>query len=302
MIIDGHMYLFPPKDSQTGYPTLDDKLRVVHAEEGSHHQPVWRVSDRAPADNGTLIDPVSGELREVTWTRDELGRLAWIYEGEMYTKVHTPPMLHNLESTPELMIAEMDYAGVEVGLIHTYPVFGHYQFLNRHLGAATERFPDRLRRLISLPEAELSERTTALADYVKAEVGSGAAGRVAGVQFIPGFYYEGGHTEPWDGGQLRPFWDAVAELGLPVYFTLLGGVGTKAFSGDWVDDYLEEQAILARWVQRYPDLAAVVTHGFLGGLSTTATRTATVVVSPCRIGSSTSSSCPSAICSCCCRS
>ena len=261
MIIDGHMYIFPPKDSQAGYPTLADKMRVVHAEEGTHHQPVWRVRDKAPADNSTLIDPDTGELQEVTWTRDELGRLAWIYEGETYTKVHTPPMLHNLESTPELMIAEMDYAGVEVGVIHTYPVFGHYRFLNQHLREATHRFPSRLRRLVSLPEAELpaSASASALADYVRAEVERGG---VAGVQFIPGFYYQGGHTEPWDAGQLQPFWDVVADLGMPVYFTLLGGVGTRAFSRDWVEGYLEEQAILSRWVRRYPALAAVVTHGF----------------------------------------
>ena len=56
---------------------------------------------------GVMPEPPAKKLKDVTWTRDELGRLAWIYEGEMYTKVHTPPMLHNLESTPELMIAEI---------------------------------------------------------------------------------------------------------------------------------------------------------------------------------------------------
>ena len=186
MIIDGHMYIFPPKDSQAGYPTLADKMRVVHAEEGTHHQPVWRVRDKAPADNSTLIDPDTGELQEVTWTRDELCRLAWIYEGETYTKVHTPPMLHNLEPTLELMIAEMDYAGVEVGVIHTYPVFGHYRFLNQHLQEATHRFPSRLRCLVSLPEAELPASDSALADYVRAEVERGG-GTVHSRVLLPGW-------------------------------------------------------------------------------------------------------------------
>ena len=258
MIIDGHLYIFPPKDARAGYATLADKMRIVQSEEGTHHQPPWRVSDRAPADNSTLVDPASGELEEVVWTRDELGRLAWIHEGEMYTKVHTPPMLHNLESTPELMIAEMDYAEVEVGLIHTYPLFGQYQFLNRHLQQATASFPHRLRRLICVPEAELPDHAAVLAAYVEREV---AAGGGVGLQFIPGFYYQA-HTEPWDGGKLEPFWDAVADLGLSVYFTLLGGVGTKAFSRNWVDGYLEEQEVLARWMRRYPQQTVVVTHGF----------------------------------------
>ena len=259
MIIDGHMYIFPPKDAQAGYPTLEEKMRIVQSEEGAHHQPPWRVRDRVPADNSTLIDPDTGELRDVIWTRDELGRLAWIFEGEMYTKVHTPPMLHNLESTPELMIAEMDYAGIEVGLIHTYPVLGQYEYLNRHLHDATSRFPDRLRRLISIKEADVPDNPAAMADYVKGEVEAGGA---AGLQFIPGFYYQGGHTDTWDGGKLQPFWDSVAELNLPVYFTILGGVGTKAYSSDWNEGYLAEQDALARWMKRYPHLSAVITHGF----------------------------------------
>ena len=259
MIIDGHMYCFPPKDSPAGYPTLDAKMRIIQAEEGTHHQPPWRVRDRARADNATLIDPETGALRDVTWTRDELGRLAWIYEGEMYTKVHTPPMLHNLESTPELMIAEMDYAGVEWGLMHTYPVLGQYEYLNDYTLEAARRFPHRLKRLISIREADVPGDPDGMAAYLKTQVDAGSA---AGLQFVPGFYYQGGHTERWDGGKLESFWDGVADLDLPVYFTLLGGRGRDAFSRSWNEDYLEEQKALARWMARYRHLSAVITHGF----------------------------------------
>ncbi len=259
MIIDGHINIFPPKDSRAGYPTLAEKMRIIQSEDGAHHQPPWRVRDRAEADNSTLMDQDTGELRNVIWTRDELGRLAWIYEGEMYTKAHTPPMLHNLESTPELMIAEMDYAGIDVGLLHYYPYLGHYDYLNDHHREATNRFPDRLRRLISIKEADVPGDPAAAAAYVTSEVEAGGA---VGLQFIPGFYYQGGHTETWDGGKLRPFWDSVADLNIPIYFTLMGGVGTKAWSHDWNTAYLKEQEVLSRWMKRYPHLPAVITHGF----------------------------------------
>ena len=130
MIVDGHNYCVPQIDAPQGYPTLAAKMRAVQAELGGHHQPVWRVRDRAPSDNSTLIDPATGELRDVEWTRD-LGRLAWRVDGETYTKQYLPPMLDNLECPPEVLIREMDYAGVDVGLLHTYPLLGKPGFPQR---------------------------------------------------------------------------------------------------------------------------------------------------------------------------
>ena len=111
-------------DSPAGYPTAEEHLRHVQHALGSHHQPVWRARDGAPADNTNLIDPESGALRDVKWGRDGLGRLVWTFEGETYTKQYLPPMLHNLEATPEVLLAEMDYAGVDMAVLHTDPALG----------------------------------------------------------------------------------------------------------------------------------------------------------------------------------
>jgi hypothetical protein len=46
---------------------------------------VWRARDRAPADNSTLIDPDTGELKDVRWSSVN-GQLVWEYNGEVYTK------------------------------------------------------------------------------------------------------------------------------------------------------------------------------------------------------------------------
>ena len=256
MIIDCHMYCFPLQDSQAGYETLEEKLGIIKREAGGHHQPVWRVRDRALADNTTLVDPVTGELRPVEWRRDKLGRLCWVYEGETYTKQYVPPMLHNLECKPELMIAEMDYAGVDMGVMHTYPVLGEHRYLNSYLRDATERFPDRLMRLVALREAAIPDDPEGAAREVESEV---AAGGVTGIQFIPGFYYQGGHRQPWDDGALRPFWQAVAELEVPVYFTLIGGRGSQTYETSFHDLYLAEQRALTRWMERYPAVPVVIT-------------------------------------------
>ena len=83
-----------------------------HREFGKQHQPVWRVSDRATANNNILVNPANDELRNITWKRN-LGRLIWEYNGETYIKQYLPTMLNNLENTPEVLIREMDYIRVE---------------------------------------------------------------------------------------------------------------------------------------------------------------------------------------------
>ena len=48
MIIDGHAYCFPPLGGANGFPSAKEHLRYVQREMADHHQPVWRMRDRAP--------------------------------------------------------------------------------------------------------------------------------------------------------------------------------------------------------------------------------------------------------------
>ena len=207
-----------------------------------------------------LIDPNTSELRDVQWTRHNK-QLAWEYEGETYTKQYLPPTLHNLEAPPELIIAEMDYAGVDMGVLHTSPPLG---LLNGFLRDVVRRFPDRFMRLISVREAAIPEDPDAAIREVEEEVNAG--GHI-GLQFMPGYYYSPtggvltGHEGPWDDGPLRPFWQAMAALKIPVFFTLIGGRGGSAYERSWHDSYIEEQRALLRWMERYPDVTVVITHG-----------------------------------------
>ena len=50
-------------------------------------------------------------------------------------------------------------------------------------------------------------------------------------------------------------------MNLPVYFTLIGGRGSKIYERSWMDSYLAEQKVLLGWLNRYPGLNVVVTHG-----------------------------------------
>ena len=147
MIIDCYPSSFAQWDSAAGYKSRAEKMEVIHRELATHHQHAWRARDRTGVDNSSLINPDTGELTNAEWTR-HMGQLAWTYEGETYVKQYFPPMLHNMECPPELMIAEMDYAGIDAGILHTHPHKGRYTFQNEFQRNVVNRYPDRLMRLV----------------------------------------------------------------------------------------------------------------------------------------------------------
>ena len=227
-----------------------------------HHQPVWRLRDGITVNENTLVDSSTGQLLDVKWGRD-LGRLTWTLDGEAYTKQYLPPMLHNLEGTPEVLLSEMDYAGVDMAILHQSPALGK---LNHYLSEIIMRFPNRFRGLISVWEADIPNDPYTAIRELKSAVKDGG---LAALQFPPTTYYRSGHDDSWDDGVLRPFWTAVAELDIPVFFTI-GARPEDPSVLEWNKSYMEEMRILQRWMNRYPGVITVITHGlpwrsFFGG-------------------------------------
>ena len=257
MLIDGHAYIFEPMDSAAGYPTIEQKMQAVQQELSIHHQPVWRVRDRARADNSVLADPDSGALHQVTWGRDK-DRLTWTYEGETYTKQYLPPMLNNLEMPAERLIAEMDYAGVDLAILHNASHLGRNNKLHSE---ATSLYPDRLKSLVHVPETDIPSDPSAALKEVEYWLN---AGGVCGLQFFTRPYSTGGFAESWNMGPMREFWQGISSLGLPVYFTVQPRAG-QAFAKSGTASYLSELDTVHAWMQDYPNLPVVLTHGLSWG-------------------------------------
>ena len=78
---------------------------------------------------------------------------------------------------------------------------------------------------------------------------------LSALQFMPMFLSAYEQYEDWDAPGFKPFWDAVAEMAIPVFFTLAPRSAT-------VDSYIDELKVLRRWMEAYPDVVVVFTHGF----------------------------------------
>ena len=105
------------------------------------------------------------DLPDVAFRADrEAGRVLWTVDGDDHTKFFYPPALRDLEYTPHQLIGEMDYAGVDVVLLHTDPMLARDgAFQAECVGA----YPDRILsmapvdewRIASEPDAVIEELT-----------------------------------------------------------------------------------------------------------------------------------------------
>ena len=261
MIIDSHAYCFEPADSPRGYADSREHLLEVQMSYARHHQPAFRISDRVEGPSDVLDPRADGDLEalpDVNFRVDRAaGRVLWDYQGETYTKHYYPPNLRNLEFTPDSLIGEMDYAGVDMTLLHTNAMLGRS---NEYQAECVRRFPDRLLSMAAVDERMIHSDVDSVIESVTAAVQDLG---LHAIKFSAGGYIVS--DEPWDSGPYAPFWEAVSTLGVPVFFTLVTGPARAREAGpdpEGQRGYLSEQRILMRLMERYPEMLCSLTHGF----------------------------------------
>ena len=259
MVYDGHAYCFPDLRGDGGFGDAGQFRRHLQLGIASHFQRTWRKRDRAGADGGGLVDPSRppgfAGLMEAGFRPAGHGRFEWTFEGEEYVKQYMPPSVVNMSYPPEDLVAEMDYAGVDRALLHRTPYLG---IGNDFVAECVGRFPDRLQGLAHVeewliqtePDASVGKLERAIADL-----------GLSGLQFLPDQMSLYGQAEEWDSDGFRPFWDAVAGMGIPVFFTP-SYTSLAASGGQALAPFLVELGTLRRWMERYPDVTVVLTHGF----------------------------------------
>mgnify|MGYP001186575669 CR=1 FL=1 len=258
MIVDSHAYCFPPGDSKAGYSNVRQHLNWIQSEHAKHHQPAWNIRDRSPApsmDIGPAIPGAWSTLPDVNFRIDHsFGRVIWTLDGEEYTKQFYPPNLRNLEFTPQGLIAEMDYAGVDVALLHTNPMLCCE---NAFQADCIASYPNRFYSMAHIEEWRIISETEQVLQKLRVAI------EVHGLHALkfnaPLSYYQS--DQPWCAPAYKTFWDAVKGLNIPVFFTL--GEGKRSSSPtDPLQGYMDELQVLIQWMEQYPDIVCSITHGF----------------------------------------
>lgn len=255
MIVDSHVYCFRAPDAPAGHPSGAEHLRHWQLAYALHHQPAFRTRDRAPGNATALLDPTPEDPDRLAADRDFrvdriTGRLVWTVDGEEQTKHFLPP--NTLEFSAGACIAEMDYAGVDWALMHVDQTLDKD---NDFLAACVRAFPDRLRSMAEVDEWRIpTEPDAVIAEVAEAILVKG----LHAIKIIPDYAYRQARCRSFDEPAWRPFWDAVVQLEVPIFFTL----GTTPGWDDERAGFINELRTLQAWSQRYPDAKVSVTHGF----------------------------------------
>ena len=258
MIYDGHAYCFPDLRGKAGFDDKDQFRKHLQLGIARHFQPVWRARDRAPADNSRLADPDGGwdfaALKDAQFRAAGHGRFEWTVDGETYVKQYMPPSVTDMGYSAESLVAEMDYAGVDMALIHRTPYLG---IGNDFTAECCRRFPDRLQGLAHVEEwLAGTDVDGSIAKLERAIRDQG----LHGVQFLPDHLPLYGQSDDWTRDELTPFWDAVAALGVPLFITpSYSSLATQY--GAPVDALVAQLRLIDGWMERYPDVPLVLTHG-----------------------------------------
>ena len=257
MIYDGHAYIFPNMRGDGGFDDRREFQRHLQLAIATHFMPVWRTRDRAEADNSGLLDlsmPRGFDaLKDAHFRATQFGRFEWTVGGEDYFKQYMPPSVVDMEFTADDLIAEMDYAEVDRALLHRTPYLG---IGNDLVADAVQAYPDRIQALAHVPEWKIaSDPDWAIAELDHAINDLG----LHGLQLLPDHMALYGQSTAWDGEALTPLWDHFTKLGVPLFVT--PGYTSLARTGSGGGMDLSEFETVSRFMERYPDVQVVLTHG-----------------------------------------
>ena len=208
-IVDSHAYCFSAPDTLAGHPTVAEHMALWQWGYARHHQPAFRVRDRAPGDSTPPPRDGAGRDGRRCADRDfrvdhERERLVWTVDGEDYTKVFLPP--NTLEYSAGNLIADMDYAGVDWALLHVDAALSKDV---EYLAACVRAYPDRLRSMAPVDEWRIESepgRGHRRGDATPSR--STASTRSRSSPSTPTCCRA---RQGFDGPAWRPFWDAVTQ-------------------------------------------------------------------------------------------
>src|SRR5262245_15349979 len=236
MIVDSHYHIFPFLGSAGGYSSVRERMRIMQLT-------MKNAQPRRRSDGAIVVEPTLWDgktegfegLLDVNFRAGKYGRYEWDRDGETYYTEGFPPSLQDNEASPDYMVAQMDFVGVDVAVLQNDFLYG---YLNEYFAEAVRQHPDRLVGTVKVrePEAFRDEQIRELHRCV-GEYG------FRGVFFQKSGFRLAGSDDRVDDPMFRPFWDEVRKLGVMVYF----------------HGFFEEWRQLAAVAERYADVPMVHT-------------------------------------------
>lgn len=243
MIIDCHAHVFAHWIGACGHPTRDVHNRYLQRMITRTAAATFRARDGVRADTKALYredDPGWGGLETVDFRVGRFGQLEFTHRGEDHVIQYMPVGMQEMVAPPELMLAQMMYAGVDRCVLQAGGAYGAMTEMNAF---AQQQYPDRMTGLMHVDEAMAgSEAELAKVDHAFQVL------KLRGLYFNVDSMSRHGFPWPLDAPQMMPFWDKLARLGIVLCLEPSSGPTYDATG------YLGHMAALGRILARHRDL------------------------------------------------
>jgi predicted TIM-barrel fold metal-dependent hydrolase len=254
MIVDAHAHIFPQLAGRCGYPTEDEHRRILQLYIATHGEPVYRLRDNAvvPEAASALykggLDSFGCLIDDAGFRVGRFGRFEWIFEGETHYRSFLPPSLQEMTAPVDFLLQSMARAGVDMAVLQNAGLYGR---LNAEFAEAMRAHPGKFIGLADVRPAECDqpEEGERLRSAVE-DLG------LRGVYYANRGLIADGYRRGFDDPAFDPYWETVRSLGIPISWEILGTPMPTT------ETHLRELDRLDRWLQRWPDIPCVLTHGF----------------------------------------
>lgn len=249
MIVDCHAHIIQNWVSSCGHPSRAVHLKYLQRGLAYTVARTFRMHDGAAADTSSLLDPKDRSwtgLRPVTFRIGRFGRLEFTVEESDYCIQYMPVGMQNLEAPPELMLAQMTYAGVDHAVLQAGGLYGAMTSYNAF---AQQQYPDKMTGLMHVDEA------LAGSAEVLEQVDRGIALGLKGIYYGYEGFARHGFAWRMDDPRLDPFWAHIQAHGLVLCLEVTGAPSYDR-SG-----YLGNMATVARVLKNFPGIKCHLAMG-----------------------------------------
>ena len=215
MIIDAHAHVFPRLGTDSGDQPAETQLHIIQHHVQFHSQGWRRRRDGLRADDSPLMPAGDGiaDMPDVDFRIAKHGQLECTVDGEDYYLQWYPCWLQDMAAPPELMIAYMDYLGVDMAVLQHDHIYGS---LNQILSDCMNRYPGRFLPLAQIREWEADQELQwSRLEYAVETLG------LRGLYFAVESLAFTGWVDHLDDAKFEPLWETVRRLDIPVFWSPL---------------------------------------------------------------------------------
>ena len=218
MIIDCHAHVFTHWIGACGHPTRDIHNRYLQRMITRTAASTFRTRDWARADTKALYrtdDAGWSGLTDVDFRVGRFGQLEFTHQGEDHVIQYMPVGMQEMTAPPELMLAQMMYAGVDHCLLQAGGSYGAMTEMNAF---AQQQYPGRMTGMMHVDEAKAgTEAELAKVDHAFHVL------KLGSLYFNVDSLSRHGFPWPLDAKEMAPFWAKLAELGIVLCLELSSG-------------------------------------------------------------------------------